>query len=122
METIVIAALFYLVFVVLPFKLAAGWLGADRSDWVSCIVAVLIASVLGTGAAGLIGGGLSWAIFGAVQGVLSLAIVAIVTGVTNRVVLGTTFVRGVLITVIGALLIPGTVIAIFWLFTRTSGH
>ena len=118
MGTIVIAALLWVVFVVLPFKLAAGWLGADRSDWMSCTVAVVIASVLGGGAAGLLGGGFSWAFFGAVQGLLSLAIVTIITGVTNRIVLGTTFIRGVLITVIGALLIPGTFVVAFWLFTR----
>ena len=108
----------YTVLVVLPFKLAADWLGVDRSSWASCFVAVFIAGLLGGGASGLFGSGLGWAFFGATQGMLSLAIVAMISGVTNMFVLGTTFLRGLLVTVIGALVIPGTLLAAFLLATR----
>lgn len=110
---IIFAVIGYALLVVLPFKLAADWLGTDRSDWVSCFVAVLIAGALGGGGSGLLGGGLGWAFFGATQGILSLAIVALISGVTNMLILGTTFPRGVLVTVIGALVIPGTLLAVF---------
>jgi len=118
MESIVVAVVIYTVFVVFPFKLAAGWLDADRADWVSCFFAVLIAGVLGGGASGVFGGGLTMAFFGKTQGLLSLAIVALVSGLTNRFVLGTTFVRGVFITAIGALLIPGILVAVLWVASK----
>lgn len=116
--TIVFIVIVYTVLVVLPFKLAAGWLGADRSDWLSCFAAVLVAGILGGGLSGVLGGGLTLAFFGASQGLLSLALVAVISGLTNRFVLGTTFVRGVLITVIGALVIPAVFIAAFVMATR----
>lgn len=109
MGTVILWVVVYTFFVVFPFKLAAGWLGADRADWVSCFIAVLIAGVLGGGVSGLMDGGLTMAFFGNTLGILSLAIVGLVSGLTNRFVLGTTFIRGVMISVIGALLIPGVV-------------
>lgn len=111
MGSVVVMVLVYALLVVLPFKLAAAWLGADRTGWLPCFAAVLIAGALGGGASGLFGGGFTWAFFGATQGLLSLALVALVSGFTNRFVLGTTFWRGVAITVIGALVIPGTLLA-----------
>ena len=121
MGTIVITVVVFVFLVIFPFKLAASWFGADRSDWVSCIVAVLVAGVLGGGVAGIFGGGITWAFFGAVQGLLSLALVLMISGLTNRFVLGTTFVRGVLISVVGALIVPGVLVAALWVGTKGMG-
>lgn len=98
--------LVYGLFVVLPFKLAATWLGADRTEWLPCFAAAMIAGLLGGGVSGLTEGGLTMALYSNVQGLLSLATAALISGLVNRFVLGTTFVRGVLITVIGAIAIP----------------
>lgn len=107
----VIASLaMYTLLVVFPFKLTASWLGADRSDWSSCFVAVLLAGALGGGASGLFGGGLTLAFFGGTQGVIALALTAMISGLVNRFVLGTTLLRGVAITTIGALVVPGVLI------------
>ncbi|PTT86805.1 hypothetical protein DBR42_12975 [Pelomonas sp. HMWF004] len=84
MGSLIVVVLAYTVLVVLPFKLAASWLGTDRSDWVSCFVAVLVAGALGGGVSGLFGGGMGWAFFGATQGILLLAIVALISGLTNN--------------------------------------
>jgi hypothetical protein len=111
MGSIVFLVAIYTLLVVFPFKLASGWFGADRTDWASCFVAVLIAGVLGGGAKGLLGGGLTWSFFGATSGILSLALVTAISGFTNQLILGTTFLRGVLITAVGALIIPGVFVA-----------
>lgn len=121
MGSIVIAVVIFVFLVIFPFKLAASWFGAERSDWVSCIVAVFVAGTLGGGLAGILGGGLTWAFFGALQGLLSLALVLLISGLTNRFVLGTTFVRGVLISVVGALIVPGVFVAALWVGTKGAG-
>ncbi|PTT80029.1 hypothetical protein DBR42_20245, partial [Pelomonas sp. HMWF004] len=42
-----------------------------------------------------------------------------VTDSGNKFVLGTTFLRGVMVTTIGALVIPGTLLAVFLIFARS---
>lgn len=118
---LIVAMVFaYAVFIVGPFKLAAAWLGADRTDWISCFIAVVVAGILGGGAFGLLGGTLAAGLLG-VQGLASLATVVLVTGLVNQIVLGTTFVRGVFITLIGAMAVPVTLLAVGWVALKARG-
>lgn len=110
---LVVVVILYAVFVVLPLKLAANWFGADRTEWLPCFVAAFIAGCLGGGMSGVMGGGLMMAFYDNTLGLLSLAMAALISGLVNRFVLGTTFVRGVLITVVGAIAIPGALFAGF---------
>lgn len=108
---LVMVVIVYAVFVVLPLKLAANWFGADRTEWLPCFFAAFVAGCLGGGASGMIEGGLTMALYDNKLGLLSLATAALVSGLVNRFVLGTTFVRGVLITFVGAIAIPGALFA-----------
>jgi hypothetical protein len=118
MDSLLVTLFAYLLFAVLPFKLAAAWFGAERDNWNSCFVALVFNSILGGGALALLGGGLTVALFGTFRGVVALIPALLITGLSNRFFLGTTFWRGVAITVVGALVIPGTFLAAFTIATE----
>lgn len=114
------AVLVFAFLVVFPFKLAAGWMNAERTEWRYCFIAVLIAGALGGGASSWFGSGLTWAALGSAHGLLALATVIVVSGFTNLFVLGTTFWRGVAISFVGAALFPGILLSGFWLLSGAA--
>jgi hypothetical protein len=88
--TIAIAVLlvvaFVAVFVILPIKLAATWVGAERTGWFICLFAGIIAGIISAIANQIVH-------FGAIGSIF-------VVGAVYMLVLGTTYVRGLIIAVL----------------------
>jgi hypothetical protein len=84
---------FLFVVILLPVKLAAGWAGAERTGFGSCFIAVVLALVINALAGSVIKYGAFVSIF--------------VTAIAYMLVLGTTYLRGVLIAVLEIVILYG---------------
>jgi hypothetical protein len=83
---LLLAVLFVAVFVVLPIKIAGNLVGAERTGWLSCLFAGILCGVIGAIANSLLRHGAIASVF--------------VSGAVFMLVLGTTYVRGLIVAVL----------------------
>jgi hypothetical protein len=88
-----IILVFVFVAVLLPVKLAAGWMGADRNDFMSCFFAVILAIVINVFASMLVKYGTVVSIF--------------VAAIAYMLVLGTTYLRAIAIELLSIAILYG---------------
>jgi len=96
---IALAVLFIAIFVVLPIKLAAGWVGAERTGWFVCLFAGILSAVISAIANSLVHHGAIASVF--------------ISGAVFMLVLGTTYVRGLVVAVLEIILTYAFVALLF---------
>jgi hypothetical protein len=96
---LLLAVLFVAVFVVLPIKISATWVGAERTGWLPCLFAGILCAVIGAIANGLVRHGAVASVF--------------ISGAVFMLVLGTTYVRGLIVAVLEIVLTYAFVAVLF---------
>lgn len=86
---------------VLPLKLAAGWVGAERTGWIVCFFAGIVA--------GFVSSALSQKVH------FGFVIASLVSALVYKFFLGTTYVRAVLIVILQVILLVAVVLALFFI-------